>query len=63
MDSNLIKIKFFTDASEYTHTLEKNDVHEVLDSLITGMRVVGYTNNEIKEAFKQKFLHVLLNNN
>jgi hypothetical protein len=63
MDSNLIKIKFFTDTSEYTHTLEKNDIDEVLDSVVTGMKVVGYTNNEIKEAFKQKFLHVLLNNN
>jgi hypothetical protein len=63
MDSNLIKIKFFTDTSEYTHTLEKNDIDEVLDSVVTGMKVVGYTNNEIKEAFKQKFLHVLLNSN
>jgi DNA-binding transcriptional regulator YhcF (GntR family) len=63
MDSKLIKINFFTNISEYTNTLEKDNINEVLDSIIIGMKEVGYTNNEIKEAFKQKFFYVLLNNN
>mgnify|MGYP000013435476 FL=1 len=63
MDSNLIKIQMNVKDIEYTHTLEKNDIHEVLDSLITGLRVLKFTNDEIKDAFKQKFLHVLINGN
>jgi hypothetical protein len=58
-----IKIKIKTEIAEYEHSLDKNDIHEVLDSIVTGMRVVGYTNNEISEAFRQKFLYVLLNKN
>jgi hypothetical protein len=63
MDSNLINIQMKVEDIEYTHTLEKNDIHEVLDSLITGLRVLKFTNDEIKDAFKQKFLHVLINSN
>lgn len=63
MDSNLIKIHLKKEDREYEHTLESGDIHEVFDSMFTGMKVMGFTNEEIKDAMKQRFLHVLINSN
>lgn len=62
MDSNLIKIKLKTEEREFEHILEKDDLNEVFDSLFTGLKVIGYTNEQIKEAVKFRFLHLLVNN-
>lgn len=63
MDSNLIKIELTKEACEYSHTLENNDLGEIVDSFVAGLRVMKYTQEEIKQAFTDKFLHVLLNKN
>jgi len=63
MDSHLIKIQIQIDGREYEHTLEKNDLDEVLDSIFTGLKVVNYTNSEIKSAVSARFLHLLINKN